>query len=236
MLNEFYDKYIKKETSIPYASQEEYIISKSIVNEVIVKEDLSVDEMNLIHNEPVYKLKRTTCPECDSYTFLRDYRHGEIVCSGCGLVLNENLSEIPEDIHIKQYHYDNLTSEERKIIKKNHGREYYYTKKQDWNRQQQKRIMERYTSLLEMNKLEKEYVNHIIDVIGYKRLHSRCCYETIIAGVCRFVLKNRSNINYTHLRFNYSIFNDLLTRKEYEVIEGNILENKDQLMHWYTKK
>jgi len=30
------------------------------------------------------------CPECNSKHLIRDYRHGELVCESCGLVIDEN--------------------------------------------------------------------------------------------------------------------------------------------------
>ncbi|MEC9354184.1 MAG: TFIIB-type zinc ribbon-containing protein, partial [Candidatus Thermoplasmatota archaeon] len=32
----------------------------------------------------------TTCPECKSEHLVRDYTRGEMTCSGCGLVIDDN--------------------------------------------------------------------------------------------------------------------------------------------------
>ena len=32
----------------------------------------------------------TACPECDSKHLIRDYNRGEMTCSGCGLVVDDN--------------------------------------------------------------------------------------------------------------------------------------------------
>jgi transcription initiation factor TFIIB len=36
----------------------------------------------------------TTCPECDSKRVIRDYEKGELLCSGCGLIIVENIQDM----------------------------------------------------------------------------------------------------------------------------------------------
>jgi transcription initiation factor TFIIB len=34
------------------------------------------------------------CPECDSKRLIRDYEKGELLCSGCGLIISENIADM----------------------------------------------------------------------------------------------------------------------------------------------
>ena len=48
----------------------------------------------MINSEKVGKIdleELTECPECDSEHIVRDYKRGEVTCSNCGLVVDDQV-------------------------------------------------------------------------------------------------------------------------------------------------
>jgi len=65
------------------------------------EQDLSESDSNI--SRPTQTIK---CPECGGTDFIRDYRRGELICTGCGLVIQEKI--IDRGPEWRAFDYDQL--------------------------------------------------------------------------------------------------------------------------------
>lgn len=81
---------------------------------------------------------------------------------------------------------------------------------------------------LALTKYDIQQVMTIInDAKSLKKIHSRLPVETIIIGICRYVIKQKKCLPYL-LRFKNQIYREYkLTKKDYNIIERNINKLKE---------
>lgn len=158
------------------------------------------------------------CPLCGSILSLKDSY--EVLCPDCGCVESDNnLVGIDYNSSSKQkFHQKNLTKFETKFLKHSH-----FNDRKERRRLDYKMIVDTLKFDLCLTTTDVQDVFRIIDQIdSLKQLHTRLPYDTIIAGICRYVIKKRGILPGV-LRFSNNAYKEYkLSKHDYKIIERNI--------------
>lgn len=161
------------------------------------------------------------CPQCNCVVALFDERKCEKLCSECGFVISEpNLVGVSyEQVSSQSLHSSLLTKDEKKLLHiPNH-----------FNDRKERRYMD-YKHIVDTVKVDlcltRVDIQDILLIIrrvdSLKQLHSRLPYETIIVGICRYVLKKRKVLPVLVRYTNQAYLLYELNKHDYEIIEKNI--------------
>lgn len=173
------------------------------------------------------------CPLCNCIITLKDTQKNELTCCDCGYVydtITYEKEEYTQHDSSKLYSGSSYTHNEKKYMKykKKHYHKPFMT---HYERRQihYKNIIDSVKYDLNLNNDDVISIQEIINKVKTVRtLHTRIPTETIIIGICRYTLKQRYCLPYL-LRFNNKIYKEYkLTRKEYDIIESNIIKKCDK--------
>lgn len=215
----YYERLFEHENYLPHAQQTEHIEKRTIIN----KNQKYIIERNGITYQntlPLIDITYGSCPECDCKTYSYDQWRGEKVCPQCGLVLEEGLAQQPYYSEAYRKPKTTLTWEEKNFLK-NYGHYKYLNNSKDWLNNITNKTIKSLTGQAQLNKQQQMETKYILDVMGFKKLHSRATKSQIISAVIRYVLK-RSKTTPALLRYNCGIFKDNLTPEVYNKVEENI--------------
>lgn len=181
------------------------------------------------HPLPLAKqgINKQGCPLCGCIISLYDHHHDENLCPRCGCVLNKMVKlnvDYEQMNQFKVYTGSGYTKTEKQVLKRH---------KHHFKTQKDRRIM-RYSSLIKLftsqlqmihtDRLEVYYLLRAVHTLKY--FHSKLPYETILLGICRYVLKQRGGYPY-RLRFKNPLYIEYgLDKKGYNTIEKNIMRLK----------
>ncbi len=222
-----YDSFFKT-SKIQHAKHDRYM-------EDSVIENLDVDGEIL----RVEKIEYSVCPECGHPIKILDTWRGETVCQNCGISSRVNITTM-NDIKYSGRTFEPLpkntdvTKEEWAVlcqikakrhmkfnVEENYLKPARRTDMKSWRESQYALTVGTYSSVLRMNKSQKERIIYILEHNPLKKIHSRLRRNTIIAGVCRYVLEQDGRGK--ELRYNREPFIWVsLTNKNYEVIKHNL--------------
>lgn len=218
-IKEYYNRLYTHTNNLPRAQQTEHIKKKTIINKS-QKHKTKQDNIIFENNLPLIHIERGSCPECECKTYSYDNWRGEKVCPQCGLVLEENIPQIIPTRDIYKAPSKDYTWEEKTFLRK-HGHHRYTTDTRQWYNNHDNRTIKSLSNQAQLNRKQQIETKHIIDCMGFKKLHSRASKPEIICAVIRYVLKQNKIIP-SMLRYNIGIFRDTLTPKTYKVVEHNI--------------
>lgn len=234
----------KKKTEKDYlAIFEEYYKDFNVVD---ARHDLFEELEFMGHNHhgekidrPVMKVTLKSCPECGWPVKANDYKHGAVSCEGCGLVLNHIIfQEAPENLKAdkkigskridlqaeKEWHgnYNKLNPGFKETINRlNKVAPYHLRGDDDCRTDAYYAKVDVIASQLHMNTNQSDIIKHVLNTWPMKTIHSRVGYQTIIAGLCRYLLCKEGHTG--GIRFNIPAFRDNgLNKDNYEIIKNNI--------------
>lgn len=171
-----------------------------------------------------------------------DSHRGESFCEKCGILTSTKKFVIPDNYDIGEFteHYKNELSESGehitqliksskynmiienppKITKK--GKIYYGKSKKVWRESQKYFTLEILSSQLHMTDWQTEEVKDIMETYPLNKIHRRVNSNTIIAGICMYVLR-LVNPKRGDLKYSNKIFSSYgLTKKNYSIMQKNL--------------
>ena len=161
------------------------------------------------------------CKLCGCILHLQD--DYELCCADCGYVENTptmtvNYATMTTDRLFNNYGF---TREEKMLINTHK----HYLKSSQINKIQQLFVLDVVKHDLCLTSVDILDVKRIINKVPtLQKFHSRVPTDTIIIGICRYVLKQRGVLSYL-LKFNYKVYVEYdLTKHDYDIIERNILK------------
>lgn len=225
-INNYYNKLFQHENHLPHAQQTEHIQKREIIdkNHKYTIENGNVTYQNTL---PLLKITRGSCPECNCKTYSYDQWRGEKVCPQCGLVIEEGIAQQPYYSETYRKPKTTLTWEEKNYLRK-HGHYKYLNNPRDWINNITNKTIKSLTGQAQLNKQQQMETKYILDVMGFKKLHSRATKTQIITAVIRYILK-KSKTKPPLLRYNIGIFKDNLTPEVYNKVEENITKHFKQV-------
>lgn len=139
-------------------------------------------------DEPIYRVTYTTCPECNSKSYIYDSHHDESVCVLCGLVIEDTQLEKYEYKYLVTY--DGLTPSEQRYIKYklNHTRlkpEYSMTA---WYLNDKKRRIDSILCQLCLNKQHRDEISNFLVSTNFNQLSSRLPFNKIVYCAYQFYM------------------------------------------------
>lgn len=170
------------------------------------------------------------CPLCDCKIRLYDVERAERVCNDCGYVYDDGCSNSNLELYDGRstelmYVGKGFTEDENQFRRKN-GQFLKLWKSQRERRQiTYHNVVLLFKSILGLSDIDVIDVESILSKAGsLKRIHPRLKYETIILGVCCFILHENKG---RQIVFRDKLFKDYeLTRHKYEIISNNIIKHK----------
>lgn len=218
-LTEYYSNLYSHENHLPHAPQTEHVKKRELINKnqkyIKVKDNITYE-----NTLPLFNIEYGTCPECNCNTYSYDMWRGEKVCPQCGLVLEEGIAQQLYTKEIYKKPETCFTWDEKKFLKK-YGHGSYTIPAQEWMNNLDKKTVQSLMSQAQLNRKQKNETKHIINTIGFKKLHSKAKKTEIICAVIRYVQKQNYD-NIALLRYNYGIFKEFLNEDVYNVVENNI--------------
>jgi len=182
-----------------------------------------------IHHRPktniplAHQVVGKKCKLCGSILHLQD--NYELCCADCGYVEDTISYTLNYATMTKSplFNTHGFTKEEKMIINTHR----HFNKSKETNRIQQNIVLDVIKHDLCLTSVDIIDVQTILrKVPSLQKLHSRIPSDTIIVGVCRYVLKKRKVLGYL-LKFNYKTYVEYdLTKHDYEIIERNIRKYK----------
>ena len=218
-INKYYNELFEHDNYLPHAQQMEHIKKRTIIN----KNQKYIIQRNGITYEntlPLINIEYGSCPECGCKTYSYDQWRGEKVCPQCGLVIDEGMAQQPFFCEAYRKPKTTLTWEEKNFLK-NHGHYKYLNNAKDWMNNITNKMIKSLTGQAQLNKQQSIETKYILDVMGFKKLHSRATKTQIISAVIRYVLKQNKTPP-ALLRYNCGIFKENLTPEIYDKVEENI--------------
>jgi len=215
----YYNKLFQHENHIPHAPQTEHIKKRNIINK---NQEYKIIKNGITYKNtlPLINIDYGSCPECNCKTYSYDMWRGEKVCPQCGLVFEEGIPQQPYYSETYRKPRTTLTWEEKQYIKQ-HGHYKYYNNSKEWMNNINNKTIKSLTGQAQLNKEQQIETKYIIDIMGFKKLHSRATKPQIITAVIRYVLKQHKTTP-AMLRYNNGIFKDNLTPEVYDKVEENI--------------
>lgn len=200
----------------------------------------------------VEKIKYGECNVCGHPLMAEDYFRGEVVCEGCGTVVSQvtqdnkngadrSLEALPEMekvrdelIGLRKDEMELIWMERKRNAKIKSTNEkkvipqklYPRTDMKTYRRNQYLLALNSISSQLHMTQHQTDSVKNIIfdDRYKLKDFHSKAKDRTVIAGLCRFVIKTAGRSD-GDLRYNLPAFRDNnLDKDKYEIIAMNIVK------------
>lgn len=205
--------------------------------------DLKVHEDNKITKtvDVKYIKPHTPMPKCKQYIFARgcdacgckvmldDESHGEFVCRDCGLVNSYPYYISERQLKYGQYSAEILyagsgyTFEERRFMRIVHMRTRVHPKRAEVIEVRYRGFIQLLADEIHLDYIDQKDAWNIVRACGgVHRIHSRAKYETILTGVCRYVIIQKvGKCDLTNL--NRAVYKrNGLTSKAYKVISRNI--------------
>lgn len=159
------------------------------------------------------------CELCGSILHLQD--DWEVVCADCGYVeytptLTMNYATMTTN---QLFNTHGFTKEEKMLINTHR----HFNNSSKTHKIQQLFVLDVIKHDLCLTSVDIAEVKIIINKVPtLQKYHSRIASDTIIVGICRYVLKQRKVLSYL-LRFNYKTYVEYnLTKHDYNIIERNI--------------
>lgn len=184
-------------------------------------------------NIPLAKqgINNNGCPLCKCKLTLYDELKSETLCADCGYVYEiEYYDTIEYTQHntTKPYTGTGYTHTEKKYFKHKNKKKINFTSSTERNKIYYRQLVDMLKFELALTKYDIQQVMTIInDAKSLKKIHSRLPVETIIIGICRYVIKQKKCLPYL-LRFKNQIYKEYkLTKKDYNIIERNINKLKE---------
>lgn len=193
----------------------------------------------------VEKIEYGECGICGHPLLAEDYHRGDVVCEGCGTVMNSVIYEktslnhtndaLPDTDKIRQDEWLVIWLERRRKAKLESTKEKPVqavkpkrrTDMKVYRRNQYLLALNSISSQLHMTQRQTDAVKNIILDDRYKlnEFHRKAGYKTVICGICRFVLCRSGRGK--ELRFNLAVFKrNNLNKENYTIIAMNIVERR----------
>lgn len=175
----------------------------------------------------VERVEYGECDECHAPIKLSDYWRGELVCKGCGLVMNDHMATLPDHELMQHTSTDKLetgskvTDNERRALKRAGKVVIEHTDKSEWRKASYILEIDIISSQLMMTRQQKQIVREILETHKLREFHRRLNSKAIIAGICRYVLVKHNRVK--ELRYNREPFVSVgLDKQGYKVIERRL--------------
>ena len=194
----------------------------------------------------VEQIEYGECSICGHELLVEDYERGELICEGCGTVqgtqvyernqVHATLEALPNNDQIRKEEWQVIFLERRRKARLESTKEkqvhakkpQHRTDMKTYRRNQYLLALNSISSQLHMTHRQTDAVKNIIldDRYKLKDFHSKAKNRTIIAGLCRFVIKTAGRSN-GDLRYSLPAFRDNnLDKDKYKIIAMNIVEKR----------
>lgn len=187
----------------------------------------------------VEQIEYGECGICGHPLLAEDYHRGDVVCEGCGTVMNSVIYEktslnhtneaLPDTDKIRQDEWRVIWLERRRKAKLESTKEkQVHAKKPQirtdnkiYRRNQYFLTLDVIAGQLHMNNNQKAIVKHVIDTYSLNLIHKTLGHQTIIAALCRYILCREGRGR--ELRFSRDVFKkNNLTENKYNSIVKNV--------------
>lgn len=148
-----------------------------------------------------YKVDYGMCDECGHTKYIRDYRTGEKVCPGCGLVIDDEMTtEDVENPVLREMPYKTInkfTKDEQKFIHRNKLHLSQQITKKEYRQYELWNIINQYGHRLNVSYVDIQTVFSYMKNNDLSGLH--CSNKQVALCLLRYVIVNRKhqNTNFT---------------------------------------
>ncbi len=148
----------------------------------------------------VERVEYGECPECHSSIKLSDYWCGELVCKGCGLVLNDQMATLPDHELMQHTSTDKLetgskvTNNEKRALRKAGKKVINHTDMKEWRKSSYILAVDTATNEFMMPRHQKRYIQEIIDKYGIRKFHGWLNADAVILGLCMCQLRSNGRL------------------------------------------